>query len=388
MTFLRHHFRYGLVLGVLVAASAASWGWARYVAGPRQPIEERQPLPAPAGQAEGTEALPRVAIDCTHFQFGDLDPSDPCEHVFIVRNEGTAPLRLTRGATSCRCMMSDLPDRPIPPGQEAAIRVGSKIAQTYGYFSHEAEVLTNDPASKVLRLRISGMVRAALAAEPARLVFPPVRAGEQASAEVTVYSQVWEAFELASITASHPAMRWDVAPADAETLGRLKARAGYRLRVTAPAELPGKSLWEVLQLTAVPADAQQQPRSLKIDIAGTTLRRVGLSGPRMDAQGVVQLGAFPSAEGAQTRVTVKIRDEHRALKVIKVETEPDFLHGELRPLGPSALKYGLYAVEIQVPPGSPPGSYVGSSQGRIRITTDHPHVPHLEIGVGFIVVGP
>ncbi len=381
----RRPFARLLVAAALVAVGGAGWLSAQYVVAQRKAGSTSRADIGQEGAAEPGAAEPRVAIDHTEFRFGDLDPADRCEHVFVVRNEGNAPLQLARGRTSCRCTMSELPGAPILPGQHAEIRVGSKIAQTFGYFSHEAEVLTNDPACKVLRLRISGVVRAALAAEPARVVFAPVRAGEQASAEVTVYSQLWEAFDLASITASHPALQWEVRPADAETLGRLKARCGYRLKLTAPAELPGKSLWEALQLTAVPKE--KPPRVLKIDVAGTTLRRIGLYGPQMDAQGVVQLGAFESAEGAQTQVTVKVRDEHRSLRVLQIQADPDFLKAELKPLSGSAVKYGLYAVPIRVPPGAPPGSYVGPSEGTIRIATDHPHVPVLEIKVAFIVRG-
>lgn len=380
-----HRFRHGLALLALLAAGGGLWFSARYVAAQRKADQAGPSEPAAGAQASAAEALPRLAIDQTEHRFGDLDPADPCEHVFVVRNEGNAPLVLWRGKTSCRCTMSDLPTGPILPGQQAAIRVASKIAQSFGYFSHEAEVLTNDPACQVLRLRITGTVRAALAVDPGRVVFPPVRVDEQASAELTVYSQTWDGFELSSMTASHPALRWEVKPADSETLGRLKARSGYLIRLLAPAELSGQSLWEVLQITAAPRDVPERPRTLKVDLAGTTLRRVGLYGPPMDAQGVVQLGTFASAEGAQAKVMVKVRDNHRALKVLATQAEPDFLKATLKPLNPSAVKYGLYAVEIVVPRGSPPGSYAGDLQGKVRITTDHPYMPEIEFGVAFIV---
>lgn len=150
--------------------------------------------------------------------------------------------------------------RAADPIGQGAIRLASKTSPSYGYFSHTAEVLTSDPACRVLRLRISGTVRNRLAADPLRVVFPSVRSGEEASAAVTVCSQKWEAFDVASVTVSHPALRWKIGPADSETLGRLKAQSGYRIELAALAELPGQSFWETLQITAAPRSRAEQAR--------------------------------------------------------------------------------------------------------------------------------
>lgn len=377
-----------LIPMLLAGTGLGVWVCARLLAAPQKMAPASPFAPPVSPEAVAMVLAPRLVIDQTEYSFGDLDPADPCEHVFVVRNEGSGPLHLSAGATSCRCTISHLPERPIPPGGQAAIRLASKTSQSFGYFSHTAEVLTNDPACRVLRLRISGTVRNRLAADPPRVVFPAVRSGEEASAAVTVYSQTWEAFDVASVTLSHPALRCKIGPADSETLGRLKAQSGYRIELTAPGELPGQSFWETLQITAAPRGGAEQPQVLKVDISGTTLRRVGIFAPAMDGQGVVQLGTFASGEGAKTRVMVKVRDAHRALRVRGIVTEPEFIRAELTPLNPSAEQHGLYAIQIEVPPGSPPGSYTGPGHGRVQITTDHPHAPQIEMGVGFIITGP
>ncbi len=384
MSYPLRPLRYWWIPLLAVSAGVGLWFSGRLVVGQwktpgRGPRESAQ-----QAASEVASPVPRVAIEKTEHNFGHVNPSETCEYEFVVRNVGDAPLHLARGGTTCHCTMSELPAQPVPPGGQASIRVRSKTGQQHGHFSHVAKVFTNDPACGVLHLKITGTVLSRLAADPAQVVFGKVRAGEEATAEFTVYSQTWRAFDLVAISASHPAMQWDVVPADAETLGRLKALAGYRIRLAMPGEAPGRSFWETLQITAVPEDAERRPEVLKVDVAGTTLRRIGLFADRMDAQGVVQLGTFASAQGRKTRVMVKVRDGHRALGVLGIQTEPDFVRAELKPLGGGA-KYGLYALEIEVPPGSPPGDHAASSQGRVRVITDHPHMPQIEVPLAFIV---
>jgi len=378
-------FRWLLLTGLAGAglAGAAVWASVRWVpfyamGQPVEPGAEAQPAQFPA--------VPRVVVDVTEVSLGDVEPSGPREHVFWVRNEGTAPLRLERGGTSCKCTMSDLPTDPIPPGQKAPVRVATKT--TEGHFSHEAVIVTNDPQCPTLRLRISGTIRSRLAADPPRAVFPTSRGDEAQSTSLLLYSQTWDRFEILGVEVSKPDIRWKLTPANAARLASHQARSGYHLEVSVPPTLPGRSFWEWIQITAAPPGTNESPRTLKLDVCGTVLKRVGIFGDKLDSQGTVQFGTLECGQGAKTRLMVKVRDNHRALAVLGIHTRPDFVRASLAPLNADALRYGLYRLEIEVPADAPLGSWVGDSVGEVRVVTDHPENPEIVVPVAFIVRRP
>jgi hypothetical protein len=66
------------------------------------------PAPTPAAEPEASAAsetgaaadaeagVPKIASDAPVFEFGEIKPTDTIEHVFKVKNEGTADLKIER----------------------------------------------------------------------------------------------------------------------------------------------------------------------------------------------------------------------------------------------------------------------------------------------------
>lgn len=352
------------------------WVWGRSTL--RAPPKSRPPEAA-------TGAFPKAVIDQATHQFGFLDPTDRCEHVFTIRNEGAAPLELTRGTTSCKCTMSDIPTAPIPPGGEVGVRVASKIEQKEGEFSHSATVFTNDPQNSTIALRIQGEVRRYVGAHPSRIVMAGMERGQSRTVELTVYSQVWNEFEIRDIRASLEGLSWELAgSADPATLRRLGARSGQRLKVMIAARESAKDFWQRLELTAAPTD-QADERHLVVDVSGSVLARVELTGAKLDGtHRVVRIGALRSGEEVCERLALVVRDEQRDIQVKEIETDPDFLQVQMTPRESNGGSVRLYLVELKIPAAAPACNYL-SEKARVRITTDHPIVPIIEFEVAFAV---
>jgi len=338
---------------------------------------------APAGEAP--PGAPKAVVDKTMHDFGIFDPRESCEHTFSVRNEGDAPLQLLRGSTSCKCTMSDLPDRLIAPQAGAEIRIASKIRQESGAFKHTANIITNDPENPKIELSIRGTIRRYVAAMPERIVLAGVARNESRVVSVAVYSQVWRAFEIDQIASSLEGVSWEIEPAPADALAALQARSGYRLAITLPSGLPSGTLWERLEMRVTPDDPAADCRPFQIELAGTVLSRISMHGPRFDSRKVLRLGAVRQGQGARERLTVKVRDDHRRLKLQAVESEPEFLRVEFSPLAEHSEELGLYRVDVEVPPDAPPSNHL-AEMGTVRIRTDHPIVPELEFQVAFAVM--
>jgi hypothetical protein len=59
----------------------------------------------------------------TKFSFGKIKEGDVVKHAYHFKNEGTAPLLISRAEASCGCTVPSFPKEPIPPGGEGDITV-------------------------------------------------------------------------------------------------------------------------------------------------------------------------------------------------------------------------------------------------------------------------
>jgi hypothetical protein len=77
------------------------------------------PIPfLPAGEAQ-----PGIVVPQTRYDFGRIGPQDVVERTFIVRNEGEAPLTISRAYTTCGCTVAEFSASVIPPGKVATVRI-------------------------------------------------------------------------------------------------------------------------------------------------------------------------------------------------------------------------------------------------------------------------
>ena len=78
-------------------------------AGPRIPF-----LPADQPQ-------PKIVLPDDYYDFGRVGPRSVVKRKFLVRNEGEAPLTISRAYTTCGCTVADFTARVIPPGKAALV---------------------------------------------------------------------------------------------------------------------------------------------------------------------------------------------------------------------------------------------------------------------------
>lgn len=64
---------------------------------------------------------PKIVVPSTYVDFGVVGPRAIIEREFLVRNEGDAPLTISRAYTTCGCTVADFTARIVPPGKSALI---------------------------------------------------------------------------------------------------------------------------------------------------------------------------------------------------------------------------------------------------------------------------
>lgn len=378
-----------MIRGLMVVAAvglAASLAFSRsWRNGPSQG-QSSEPKCGRAQAATDSRPAPKAVADEVFHQFGILDPAEPCEYTFWIKNAGTGPLKISKGGTSCKCTVSVLPAEDIPPGKKGPVQIASKVDQTEGDFTHSATILTNDPANPAITFTIAGTVRQRIAASPPGIVLSGLRRGEVKQVDATVYSEVWDNFAVSDIQASLKGTVWELEPAPAELLEPLKAKSGYRFRITLPADLPSGNFAERLSMVIRPDDPWAEPRPFELPLTGNVPGGRTVYGEKIDYRGVVHLGPLRPGEGAKARLTMTLREEPRSAKVIRVEKEPDFLVVDAGPYKPGSERIGIYKIDIEVPRDAPPSNYMRHRAAKVKVALDHPTLPEVELKVEFAVL--
>ncbi|HBO46426.1 MAG TPA: hypothetical protein DD670_21355 [Planctomycetaceae bacterium] len=378
---LRHGLAsFPLVAAILVAASCT---------GPHGSNNEPV-VPSEREETHVLTAVPRVEVDPSEHDFGVIDPGDACEWTFHLRNAGGSSLEITKGKESCKCVLDSIPLRVLEPGQSVPIRMTVRLRGREGEFVDSVAIRTNDPDKPTVDLVLRGTVRRYLAADPDTLAWQNLRRDKPITAEVLVYSQVWDEFTIERVDSSSRAVTHRVRPAPAERLAAAGARAGYLAEVTlAPRDLPpgDARLGEALQWVASPTAKPNEPRSLRLPIQGTFTTTISVSGAGMTPEHTLCMGRVARGEGAHRRLIMKVHDRHRDLSVKQIESHPEYLRIKVSPLSAEVGARGLYRIDVDVPAEAPVANYTQADPAWFRIVTDHPNVPEVRVPVEFAVLG-
>jgi hypothetical protein len=347
-----------------------------------------EPERAPAGPRHG----PKAVADATEATLGKIERSEQFAHVFTVRNEGEAPLQLSRGGSSCKCTVASVPEDPVPPGGEAKIRVGANASVKdeplkKGRISEQAWIRTNDPEHQKITFSLAATCIRRLAAAPEEISIQ-IHAGAPPEfgwlAEALVYSQVWAKFAVTSVKCSRPTIKCAVEPADEQWLVDNQARSGYRLAVRLPTDMPQGTIDERVDLVATP-ESGEKAVTLAVPIRGQFAGLIRISGPKVDTEGTLHLGTLREGQSIHEGAVLKVNCDRRVLGVKRVEANPAFLRGRLVPLRSGTEQVGLYRIEIEAS-GVPPCNFTGKTPAVVCFKTDNPQLPNIELKVDLAVL--
>jgi hypothetical protein len=340
---------------------------------------------------------PKVAFDAAEFDFGVMDSNGTDRHDFVLKNVGDAPLILTKGSTSCKCTISEVNEKPIPPGSASKVTVQWSGKGNLGEFEQTANILTNDPARPQITLTINGRLTTAVRLDPADLVFTRITAGEKAQGKFRVYGYLAEPFHITEYKLDNPKFAglfaFHARPLSPEQLKEDQdAKAGCEVEVTIKPGLPVGPLREKIVLST----AYSSHPTVELPVSGRVSSEIAIVGRGWaEENGLLELGTVNGRVGGQYTLSLFASGPHHAeIKYGPVELDPDLLDVLRVDLGPTApVNDGAMSrttLTITIPPGSPPANHLGSDTGKlgqIKIKTSHPNVPMLRILVRFAVEG-
>jgi hypothetical protein len=336
---------------------------------------------------------PHIVVDKEEFDFGTMEHDTTQSHKFTVRNDGEAPLKLTDGGVSCgRCTSFSIAKAELQPGEESTVEVQWKGING-GPFRQSANLNTNDPLRSNVSFTITGKVLSSYRFSPDDLDFSNLSAAASPTVDLHLFSYQGSGLAVLSheLVEAGTADNFDVQikPMPADVLATdPDAKSGIVVQVKVK---PGLPLGLIRQKIRLRLNLPDNP-VVEVPVEANVVSDMQVIGrDDWDAmRGALNLGTFPSREGAKTELFLLARGPHRhELKPKVHEVTPDYLKvtiGKVTDMaGGESVRIPL---TVAIPPGAPAGVHLGNQQGElgdILIDTGDPDAKMVHLRVRFAV---
>jgi hypothetical protein len=169
--------------------------------------------------AEAREG-PRILLEKTHYDLGEIKPMTKTNATFDFRNIGNSPLRVT-GVKSCCGVPAKVDKKELQPGETGILTAQYTASQAAGVFTKRILLLTNDPQNSRIELTIKGKVVQTLAWSPAYFKLSANK-GLTACPEITIKSLNGTPFSVTAFAATGRCLSAEFDPACKATEFTLK----------------------------------------------------------------------------------------------------------------------------------------------------------------------
>jgi len=324
---------------------------------------------------------PKAVLVQDRFEFGEMALGSTRSHPFIVKNEGTAPLKLEKGPLQCKCTMPALKDHEIPPGGQAEILLEWKPIVVQAGFEKEATIWTNDPANSRLSLQIFGDVVTDDFWEPSEFNLDQIRQGEERTVTGLIASRTRDDLKIEKVDQVYNALKIDYQPADEKLLKEKGAKVGYVFKLTVP---PSEEIALVRETVTVTVNSATNTHVVW-QVMGSRvgpIRIVG-SGWYSEKQ-LVQLGHFRAAEGTEKRFSLFLLDKReQPLGIADVKVDGPIkvtLVKDEKWMNPTNERYYM---TVKFEPGGPIGVHNTDNPIPVTLTTTDAKIPTINFNVSY-----
>ena len=141
---------------------------------------------APEVLAPQPQGKPKIACDQPEYDFGSVSQGEQVKHTFVVKNIGSAPLKIESARSSCGCTVTVVTKDEVAPGAEGQIEATFNTAGRMGEQEKTITVASNDPDNPALKLKIKGKIEVIAAFEPSFVNLGRLQRGEVKEVSVKV----------------------------------------------------------------------------------------------------------------------------------------------------------------------------------------------------------
>ncbi len=340
-----------------------------------------------------TGPYPKAVVSEREFIFGTMEVGEERTHVFKIKNEGKALLKLKKGETTCQCTLSDLARKEIPVGETAEVTLTWKPTGITESFHKGAEIHTNDPEAQTIKLSLSGKVFGRVGIHPVdnwRML--EVNEKEPSTFTGYIYSPTLADFKVVEVSTGSKEITAKVEPFTKDSPYLDRSKCGYTITVTVPAESKaGPFSYPIVVKTNVPernADGTLATKLIeqKVTLSGSRKGPMRMFGSDYDEEtSAVKMGQFDASEGGSKKYILLANDCPPDMKLIKTDVDPQELKVSLTPLKGQTNQGGTQKFELifEYPKGSKRMIRTGDEPAKVRLTTNHPNLKEIYFEVFF-----
>lgn len=145
---------------------------------------------------------PRIQLNETSFDFGEVALNEKATHRFIFQNTGAVPLEILEIKSSCRCTTARVSSQTIEPGASGSLEVTFDSTGRFGLEKKGVRFRTNDPLHPKVHLQIKAFVKGDFEVSPRSFVFRDVTIGQAFVQTMTVTTVNPGAFHVVDVQSS------------------------------------------------------------------------------------------------------------------------------------------------------------------------------------------
>jgi hypothetical protein len=347
---MKINIRSALTLAAMLAVGAQFATPARYALADDLPsagsalLGEQQPGATAAGTPKAEVAEPT-------YNFGTALSGPPLNHVFMIKNVGNAPLEIKNVTSSCGCTAAKPSKTILAPGEVSTVAAAVDTRFEQGHSLSVVTLSTNDPANASLQLKLEGVIKPQVVAQPMDVDFGSVHRGSAAVRDVVISDTIGTAgFAMKSVKNDSPYIKVTEA-------SRTDGKPGALLHVTLSPSMPPGPISDTLRI-----ETSRAP--LRVAILGV------VTGDLVVKPNQVSFGILPHHQGA-VRIVRLTNQGSRTINVLGVESTSNSVFAQVAPVTPGKE----YKLTVALRPNTPDGQI----RGALTIRTDDPQQATLTV---------
>jgi hypothetical protein len=339
---MRTNFRSALGFFALLAIGACFAAPIRYAFADDLPSAGSALL----GEQHGTASagVPKAQVGDPTFNFGTALSGPPINHAFMIKNVGNGPLEIRNVTSSCGCTAAKPSKTILAPGEVSTVSASVDTHFEQGHSLSVVTLTTNDPASPTVQLKLEGVIKPQVAAQPMDVDFGSVRQGSAAAREVVVNDLIGgPGFLLKSVKNDSPYIK-------VTESARTDGKPGTLLHVALAPSMPPGPISDTLRI-----ETSRAP--LRIAVLGV------VTGDLVVKPNQVSFGILPHHQGA-VRIVRLTNQGSRTINVLGVDSTSNSVFAQVAPVTPGKE----YKLTVALRPNTPDGQI----RGALTIRTDDP----------------
>ncbi|HBH52094.1 MAG TPA: hypothetical protein DDY91_09395, partial [Planctomycetaceae bacterium] len=250
---------------------------------------------------------------------------------------------------------------------------------------------TNDPNNKVFSLRVVGLV------VPRMVLIPDttweIREVQETGPSYTagfLISPVLTDLGVEKLEYDESRMEVKMHPVDLDQISSMKGKSGVGFEVIVKQGMPVGSFSFPIRIHTNTQERQSdgqlgEKAIVNVTVAGRREGPIRMLGPAyLPESSTIALGSFSCTDGRSVKLTMLVRGApEEGLQFSEVVSDPESLKVELIPEAKGAGNAKRYTLVVQAPPNGPRLTRRDENPAEIRIKTNHPEAPEMNLKVQF-----